>query len=580
MIRYFIISILLSPFIASAAVTMNFSPVVGDFVVQESVPVKVIVRTGDADVNAIGGKIIFDPKYVEVERIDQSNSFLTSWTVAPTANNDIGSVVFEGLMSGTSSYRGERGEVFTLFVKGKVAEEAALRFDSGSAVRASDGTGNNLLEELGKVSYRFVPKGGVQSDGVGAGTESAVSSDQQQKTDAPSPSQGEVLGASTGTPAIMSSSHPDQSLWSSLPEAKFQITPFTETSSVSISFNKRENAQGNTVFPVTTRERIIKDLEDGVWYFHYTQQLQSGATTTHYKVLVDRTPPSLFEMREIDRTSTDPTIKLFVAATDTMSGIEKVEFVIGDSAPIMWKDTGDRTFTTKLESYGSYVVHGIAYDKAGNKKEAELTVQVDSLELPKLKPFADKLIERTPLLVAGTAVPDGTIRIELSRDGKETIVESGTVDSGGNFTFETNHKLEPGEYKISAVVQDNKGGLSKRTDPITIVVESTIVGMLKRHPLIPIALIILIFSSIALWMVFRFVQKRRSHDLLEQDEMLDTEQIDHASAVPQSHVVRAQPVRAVQATKLQPARPTAVPSVAVATHHEKAKVSGHVISLR
>ena len=80
--------------------------------------------------------------------------------------------------------------------------ELHIRFASGAAVHAADGTGGNILSQLSGGVY--VTKPNVTDPTAPAAIQSG---------DAGLPAaQGEVLGAATGT-AITSSTHPDQEMW-------------------------------------------------------------------------------------------------------------------------------------------------------------------------------------------------------------------------------------------------------------------------------------------------------------------------------------------------------------------------------
>ena len=79
--------------------TLFISPITATYTTGETVTLTVVVTSGGQSINAVEGKLEYDPKEVQVLSVDTSTSALTSWTITPTFANDIGEVSFAGLLS-------------------------------------------------------------------------------------------------------------------------------------------------------------------------------------------------------------------------------------------------------------------------------------------------------------------------------------------------------------------------------------------------------------------------------------------------------------------------------------------------
>jgi hypothetical protein len=522
------------------------TPVTANFTVDTVVPIHVVVATGEMSVNAIEGKISFDPSLMSVNRIDKSNSILTSWTVEPTSNNDTGEIVFGGLTS-TSSFVGEHGEVMTVYVKGKKSEEVTLRFGSGSVAHAGDGTGNNILSVMNSGLYHFVPKENIPESTIQKGELSQEIS-----------SEGEVLGAATGTviaTTITSNTHPNQETWYPIRDAQFSFLVPSSTDMIYISLNKKLVSRGQTKYPASLTQKTMKVDADGVWYFHLTEQTGESDITNHYKVQVDTAPPDEFHIEELAREAKDPRVNLTVVASDTLSGVERFEFKIDGGDVRTWRDSGDHTFSTTITAHGKHTVMGTVYDYAGNHKDANVDLEILPLETPQLGTVTGEVDEGKQLVISGTAIANTTLRLYVEKEGENAIVDTAQVDSSGQFQAVSSSKLLPGRYTISADIVDNRSAFSEKTSSLVLVVKPTLMGVLGRHPMMLVAVGVLI----VLFVIAFFVLRR-----IRRNKIEDEDQYDDRDAAPSVNT---------------PSKVTIHISPNVPTQHP-AKISGHIVSLK
>jgi hypothetical protein len=544
---------------AQTSAALFFSPATGNSVTNQEMTVRVMLDTGGQPVNAVDGRIVFDPKELTVERIDRDASILSSWPTEPRYDNDVGEIVFAGSMPATTTFSGDRGEILTLLLRGVRSTETHLRFDRASAVLAGDGTGGNVLAELRSGRYVFAPK---------------------ESSPPVSESGGEVLGAETV--AISSPTHPDESVWYRAKDASFTWSNPPGVVRVRTALTDRPTSRGTRTFDPPIDKRDVGDVPEGISYFHVTQEFSDGTERTmHYRLQIDTTPPSVFELREDDaRDPTDPTVAFVVNATDTHSGIDRITFSLDGKGASEWRDVASRKYVLSGVAFGDHRLHAVAYDRAGNTVERDLAFSVLPLSAPTFV-VEGTFREGDRLRAHGTAKPDTTLRVYFSPEASEARSESVPVQSDGTFVFESQTVLRPGKYRVSADIVDARGATSDRIAEETILVSTTFRGTLSRHPMLFVAIFAAFLGFISLAFALRWFMRRRR---------FEKEKIAFASGIAPARVGKVAPAslemdakRHVALQKNGEDRDGATKGVnehARDTHHHRPIIDRGVIDLR
>lgn len=491
-----------APFAFAGDAAIFLSPITGTYTTGATFTLSVMVSSGGEAINAIEGKLEFDPKEIAVVSADKGNSVLTSWTVEPTFSNETGDLSFGGLLS-TSTVLA-RGEVLKFTVQTLRTGELHIRFASGAAVHAADGTGGNILSQLSGGVYVTKPNE----------TDPTVPSESAPIQSGEIPS-GEVLGAATGT-AITSTTHPDQEAWYATTTAVLDWGIPAGTTNILLSLDKRVDGEGVNAYTPDTHEKIIRDIKDGVWYFHLTRLNVSGQRdTSTYRIAVDTTPPSAFAVSEVARKDPSvPNIAIAVSATDTPSGIDHFVFKLDEGQEVSWVDDGTHVYNLAGVSVGAHTLEAYAVDRAGNRTPGHLTFNIEHLPTPTLTVLNSAFIEGDKLKLSLTSVPNATLDVRIARRDTSPATEEFTVDEKGKGIFESALPLQPGSYAVSIIAHSQNGALSKESEQSTFEVNSSFLGVMKRHPMIPVALLSLIALLAIAWYVWKnmFSQREDTED--------------------------------------------------------------------
>lgn len=483
----------------AADASLFLSPITGTYLTGEPIVIRVMVNTGADSANAIEGALRYDPKNVEIVSVDATQSLLTSWTRAPSFDNTLGVMSFAGSMSGTSSFSGARGLILSITVRGLRSEEARLTFESGSAsaVHAADGTGGNLLSTLTNGVYAFVPKEtniAVVSEQSVPDTDPAIATQQGTST-------GEVLGAATGTPEFFSPTHPDQDAWYRVATSSIEWSLPPEVKEVRLSLDRKETGQGTVRYVPPKRQKEITDILDGIWYVHMTREWNDGHDDTfHYRLQIDTLPPTALTVSEVPRSdATDPQAVFLVNATDTRSGVDRYEFAFDGNSPLTWKDDGTGNYRAPALAPGDHEVVVSVFDRAGNKASTQASFRIEYLATPGVTQPSGSFTEGSSLHMDLSGPPRSTLSIAIARDGGSPVTEEYTLDGTGKGSFVSALVTTPGVYQVHATAKLATGAISEPSTPVEFVVESSLIGVVKRNPMIPIAVLGLLVLSVLAW---------------------------------------------------------------------------------
>ena len=485
--------------------TLFISPNSGTYSVGKIFSVSVKVDSGGGvGINAAESILSFDPQYLNVNSVSKSGSIFTLWPLEPTFSNSKGEISFAG--GSPQAYTGNGGTIVSITFSAKKAGTTKVEFKFGS-VLAADGKGTNVLSSMTPAT--FVLK------------EEAITPTEETKPEEQKP----LLGNLPPKPNVSSPTHPDSEKWYSNnnPEFTWQL-PF-EIIGVSFALNKNPSSDPGAVSQGLLDSKKFEKVEDGLWYFHIKYQNKAGwGPILHRKVLIDTTPPEIYEFLIKKENSTDPKPILTFYATDTLSGIDYYQILINDKEFATTSDLEEKIFPIGPLSPGKYKIELKAFDKAGNSKSEVKEIEIEPLKYPIFAVLISKegefslqppAIQKTPpkittedwLIIRGTSVyPEATVKVYLSREGKEPIVKETKTDSEGNWFLVFDQRLEKGKWQISGQIFDKRGAQSPETEKIPLKVVSPSFG--KKYSTLILILLLIIIAIL----IFYNIQQRKKFE--------------------------------------------------------------------
>lgn len=271
------------------------------------------------------------------------------------------------------------------------------------------------------------------------------------------------------------------------------------------------------VYTPAINEKEVKNLDDGIWYFHVQFRNASGwGEASHFRFQIDTEKPSRFDITEASRKDpTDPIAKFIFAAEDETSGIDYYEIQIDDGSVEMWSDDGSHRYETTVLEPGKHNLIAKVMDRAGNSLAGSVEFTIEALNLPNITEYPKELQSGELLVVRGSTYPNGKVTIWLQKDtdaSKSFTVES---DQDGKFTFVTDEKLRDGIYQLWAEVVDVWGAKSLLTEKITIAVAKSAIFSVGTWTVDFLAVVVLLVALIILLLIIlyyswhRFLSKRR-----------------------------------------------------------------------
>lgn len=421
------------------AAGLYFSPSFASYKTNDRFSVSVNLSSPDQAVNAVAAVVNFPQDKLEVISLSKTNSIFSFWIQEPNFSNESGTINFEGVIF-NPGFIGNTGRIITLNFKVKKEGIAKLSFSSAS-VLANDGEGTNILKELGNAQFNL-------SSG-----DSEVS-----KTQTP-----------PSVPQIFSSTHPDQDKWYTGKNAKFNWHLPSNVTAIQLSADKSPNSTPTIIYSPPIKEKEIKNLEDGIWYFHLRFRNEYGwGETSHFRFQIDSEPPKSFEINIKEGQETvhlQPT--LIFEAIDEVSGIDYYEIQIDDK---LREQTKEKEFKIPyLLKVGKHSILVKAVDRAGNSTIAMKEVNILYFPPPVITDYPKELLAGSILVLKGTAVPEATIKIYLQRGDEERVDETKS-DKEGKWLYISARPLEKGVYQVWAQAIDSLGAKSQFSQEVEILV--------------------------------------------------------------------------------------------------------------
>ncbi len=361
------------------AATLQLSPGTGSYSSGQTFTATVKVLPAGQSINAVEATLKFDPKSLSVVSISKDGSAFSLWTVEPTFSNTNGTVSFGG--GSPTPFTATSNLVNVTFRT--VAEGTGTVNFSNSSILAADGRGTDVYQTSPGATYSIAVASTPTPTPAPAPTpaptpEPTPTSSDEDKEEAL------IFGDPPRAPEIGSPAFLDPEVWYKNTEGLFSWTLPFDVNAMAIelatsSDNVPSKNKDAIIDPPIDEFRITKDLVvDGEQYLsiQFKNQVDWGAVLNR-KLRIDTTPPELFQI--VVRAGTTPsTFPLVVfEAEDKTSGIAYYEMTIADKEPLkITPDEAKLGYLLKELENGTYTVRVIAYDQAGNTREATKAVLI------------------------------------------------------------------------------------------------------------------------------------------------------------------------------------------------------------
>ncbi len=357
------------------AATLQMSPSTGSYSGGQTFTATVRVQPSGQSINAVEATLKFDPKLLSVVSVSKDGSAFSLWTVEPTFSNANGTVSFGG---GSPKPFTTASNLINVTFRTVAEGSGTVNFSSAS-VLAADGKGTDVYQ---------VSTGGTYTIAAGTAPVTPTTPTPTTKpTEKPSETKNDealIFGDPPRSPEIGSPAFLDPEVWYKTTEGVFSWTLPFDVNAMAIeistsSENVPSEHESAIKEPPVDEFRLTKELvTDGVQYLsvQFKNQVDWGAVTNR-KVLIDTTEPEPFDI--VIRTGTTPSSFPLVVfeAQDKTSGIAYYEMTVADQEP--FKITPDEAkigyLLRDLED-GTYTVKVVAFDKAGNAREATKAVLI------------------------------------------------------------------------------------------------------------------------------------------------------------------------------------------------------------
>lgn len=353
------------------AATLSFSPSSGSFTMGSNFTVRVIVNPeGDEPLNAVEAVLGFDTTHLRVTNVTKEGSVFSLWTTEPTFSNNAGTIEFGG---GSPTPFSDTNTLINITFQARQEGSADVVYNSGS-VLAADGRGTDVLSGTTKGSYTI--------------TKSKATPPVQIPT-----------GPKPPAPIVTSETHPDEETWYSESNVIYNWDLPFDAIAVRLLLDNKPLTRPSVVYSPPLIEREIRGLGDDIWYFHAQFQNTNGwGDITHYRTLIDVTPPDEFTIEIISGESTTTLPKLAFETVDETSGLQHYEILFGDEEPVILTPLELKALPEGLWEVlpiidGTYAVLIRAIDLAGNSTEAEASIVIQAGIAPPEKPVQAQVEE-------------------------------------------------------------------------------------------------------------------------------------------------------------------------------------------
>jgi len=499
----FIITLLLFfilPSGKSQGATLYLSPASGQHSISSSFSVSVNVNSSETFINAVDAIINYPEDMLSVKSVSKNSSILKLWPKEPTFSNGI--ISFSGGIP-APGFTGTGNGLVINFV-GKKEGIANISFSSGM-VLAADGRGTNILSSKSGATFVITPK-------------SETPTTPQKTTE--TKKESSLID-------INSSTHPNQDQWynNSNPSLLWKIPPDIEAESIEFDENPSTNPDliSNGIFDSIKYENTA----DGIWYFHLRVKNKNGwGKTSHFKVQIDTTLPKDLEIKIDNKEDpTNPQPNLYINAIDNLSGINHYDIVIDSKSFSSITPSETNPFIMPIQLPGSHNITVIAVDKAGNRTEKKIKIEIESIKIPEITVYPSLYKAGDEMIyIEGRSLPNATIIINLTKNENNIKSWETTSDDNGNWSYSTEELFKKGTYHITAQAKDERGAISYPSEKkeIKILLSGIALGsFLINYWQLTLILIFIIILIIALIIIIIYKSKKEKESI--KKEVLEAE---------------------------------------------------------
>ncbi len=436
------------------AAILQIIPEKDTFSIGDQIIANIKIDSEGVGINAAQATFQYPKDILEITGTEKTGSIFDFWLRDPEFSNDTGRLVFTG--GSTSGFSGKTLQVLKIVFKVKGAGPGEMTFVDG-AVTASDGSGTNVLSTLRGAQIQSISKAELPP--------------------APVPPPVQITRPAAPAQKLPSKPEPEVPLYSD-PQKWYNISSVfsvrwplpPDIIAVATAIDKTPSAEP-TKSEGLFDNKIFPALENGVWYLHIQFKNNIGwGPVTHWRIGIDTTPPSAFQISVAEGLSTDtPDPSLTFQSSDALSGIDHYELRIGDGDLVTISES---KHTLAVQAPGKHLVKVSAVDKAGNRTENSVEINILPIESPVITSVTrDVFVGEGGLFVSGTSLPGATIILSLeNRQGHIIYQAMPIADAKGNWQGRFDQPLKRGTYIIEAVAKDSRGALSLpvKSDVITV----------------------------------------------------------------------------------------------------------------
>lgn len=473
--------LLLGEPVRAATGSFYFSPSTLRLNAGQTATVSLYISTPDQAINAADGTIVLPDAQASGVSVSKAGSIFANWPEEPNISG--ASIRFAGGLP-TPGFQGSSGKVLTITIRAK-AEGTGLISLTGGRILANNSTSTNIYG--------------------GAGTATVI-----------------VTRTVSGA-VISSSTHPDQAKWYKTNDVQLSWTKPSGVSGYSYTLS-HDGGQANKTGNGAQTSASFNGLADGVWTLSLTTNYTDGKTaTSSFTFRIDTTPPAEFSFKsESKNGSTDPFPTLSFSTTDTPSGIDHYEIIIGDNPPIITTET---SIQLPKQKPGRYEVIVRAFDKAGNSTDATGSISVEGFPGPVITNYPKYVSIFQPIFLTGNGLygskvqiyVDGEMLLEfavkdhLSNKQKQSPSIAGATDESiVEWMVELKNGKPPGKHLIYATQSRPDGAESNRSNEVTVSVISDSVSLFGyTFPMLLIVLILLLIIVVLILITVRLMRKLR-----------------------------------------------------------------------